>query len=131
MSANSIASLCILGYGIGMWLAYFVMGIFGFLSYRMDGNLRFGVALVWPASLCVWILWTIANILLSWLLRMFHCAKRVHLVSRACDAVALMFSPYEIGLKVRKKCEQSVHDLCRRLEACFNPHAPSDLTEHT
>ena len=92
-----IIALCILGYGLGIWIASFVMGMTDGSSSGMD-DIEWVMAALWPIMLLCLIITTIV-IFLAWLWS-FTPGKPT--IQKTFYNISLVFQPYVLGNKLEK-----------------------------
>ena len=92
-----IVALCILVYGLGIWIASFVMGMTNSSSSGMD-DIEWVMAVMWPIMLLCLAISSI-GVFLAWLWS-FTPGKPT--IQQTLYNISLVFQPYVMGKKLNK-----------------------------
>lgn len=92
-----IVVLCILGYGLGIWIASFILGMANSSSSEMDDT-EWIMAVMWPiVLLCLAI--SGIGIFIAWLWSFTPGKPTIH---QTLYNISLVFQPYVLGKKLEK-----------------------------
>ncbi len=92
-----IVVLCILGYGLGIWITSFILGMANSYSSEMD-DMEWVMAVMWPIVLLCFAISGL-GIFVAWL---WSFTPGRPTIERTLYNISLVFQPYVLGKKLEK-----------------------------